>query len=72
VPKDIEINWSCSERFIISFLERVAQLGHLESLKLGIGNYSDSTSVDVANALNHAVQANNNLHHFEIHDISFL
>ena len=66
VPTDIQISRVCSATFMHSFLCRVAQLGHLESLTLCSWYNRGTAPVDVEKALVDAIAANKNLHHLEI------
>lgn len=60
---------------LISFLDRVAALGHFESLRFGIGfrrgrnawfEYDYSTVVPIRKALIRAIEANQNLRHLDL------
>ena len=68
VPTDIEISHWCSAIFMHSFLCRIAQLGHVESLKLAPWSHCGARgpAPDVVKALIDVIHANKKLKHFDI------
>lgn len=70
VPKHIAIRGSessFSKQFMLSFFHRVAEIGHLESLKLTCDSYScGPADVDVGEAFIQAVVSNKNLKILEL------
>ena len=72
VPKEIAVHTSSVSdfptKFMRSFLDRIAQLGHLEQLKISAW---DDTQIplDVGKALIHAVGANKKLTTFKLYDL---